>query len=39
MDQSIDTISVKWRSPYKKLVNDNSKGPQVNSVIVWKFLN
>ena len=39
MDQSVDTVSVERRSPLKKLVNDHTKRPQIDGVVVRELLD
>jgi hypothetical protein len=39
MNQSVDTVCVERRSPLEKLVNDHTKGPQINGVVVWELLD
>ena len=39
MDQSIDTVCIEWGSPYKELIDNDTKRPQVNCVVVRQFLN
>ena len=39
VNQRVDRIRVKWRCSNKEFINDDSKGPQVYSVVVWQLLN
>lgn len=39
VDESVDGICVKWWRTHKQLVDDDTKRPQIDSVVVGQFLN
>lgn len=39
VDQRVDTVRVKWWRTHKQLVDNDSQGPQVDSVIVGELLH
>ena len=39
MDQGVDTICVEGRRPHEQLVDDDSQGPEVDSVVVRQLLH
>lgn len=39
MDQCVDAVRVKWRGTHEELVDDNTKRPQVDGVVVRKLLD
>ena len=39
MNQSVNAIRVKWRGAFEQFIDDYSKRPQINGVVVWELLN
>ena len=39
MDESVNGVRVEWRCAHKQLVDDDTKRPQIDCMIVWEFLN
>ena len=38
VDECINAVGIERRGSHKEFVNDDTQGPEINSVIIWQFL-